>query len=146
MPVLPDYSVHRACHASQAAMHCRRSCDLVQLIKEGGLFGGRVPPPLEAKWALKTPAMAAMHEDASPTRSGVATQLEKFGLPSWHVSYWERIQARLARLWWGICREAHISSPTQEVSAGLWCAAGRLACQHACGHTPRAPQALQLCA
>ena len=65
----------------------------MQLIKEGGLFGGRTPPALEAEWTLKTPMMAAMHEDTTAMRSKVASQLEKLGLPSWNVSYWERLQA-----------------------------------------------------
>ena len=51
-----------------------------------------IPPALGVEWALKTPLMAAMHEDGTVMRSGVAETLEKFGLPSWRVSYWERLQ------------------------------------------------------
>ena len=64
----------------------------VQLIREGGLFGGSIPPALAVQWSFKTPEMATIHEDATPLRSSVASVLEKYGLPSWRVTYWERLQ------------------------------------------------------
>ena len=106
---------HERSSSTQQHSHCscmpsspstgRATALCVQLIKEGGLFRGHVPPALDAEWSFKTPIMAAMHEDTSATRSGVAAQLEKFGLPSWHVSYWERVQvswgcaSRMAHAW-----------------------------------------------
>ena len=68
---------------------------VVQLIQEGGLFGGHVPPALAQEWALKTPLTAKMHEDTTLMRGNVAAVLEQFGLPSWRVSYWERLQVSL---------------------------------------------------
>ena len=66
-----------------------------RLQEEAELFGPSVPDELRRPWALGTPAMSKMDQDASWALTGTARALaDAFGLPPSRCSYLVCSQAR----------------------------------------------------
>lgn len=64
-----------------------------QLVEQGSLFGGRMPPKLQETNGFQTASMAQIHADNTWLLSDVANVLDTaLGVGSWQTTYFERQQ------------------------------------------------------
>lgn len=67
----------------------------VQLVEQGSLFGGRMPPKLQETNGFQTASMAQIHADNTWLLSDVANVLDTaLGVGSWQTTYFERQQVQ----------------------------------------------------